>query len=40
VGVHPGYTTETWRDEERRSVLEFASAARAAGHELVSWRSF
>lgn len=40
VGVHPGYATETWRDEERRSVLEFAADARAAGHELVSWRSF
>lgn len=38
VGVHPGYGSEAWRDEERSSVLEFAAAARAAGHELVSWR--
>lgn len=39
VGVHPGYASEAWRDDERRSVLEFAARARAAGHELVSWRS-
>jgi predicted glycoside hydrolase/deacetylase ChbG (UPF0249 family) len=39
VGVHPGYVSEAWRDEERRSVQEFAAQARAAGHELVSWRS-
>lgn len=38
VGVHPGFGSEAWRDEERRSVLEFAAAAREAGHELVSWR--
>lgn len=37
VGVHPGYGGEAWRDEERSSVLELAAAARAAGHELVSW---
>lgn len=40
IGVHPGYASEAWRDEERRSVLEFAAGARAAGHELISWRSF
>lgn len=38
VGVHPGYGSEAWRDEERSSVLELAAAARAAGHGLVSWR--
>jgi predicted glycoside hydrolase/deacetylase ChbG (UPF0249 family) len=36
VGVHPGY--DDWRDDERRSVLAFADAARAQGHELVAWR--
>jgi predicted glycoside hydrolase/deacetylase ChbG (UPF0249 family) len=38
VGVHPGFGSELWRDEERSSVLELAAAARAAGHELVTWR--
>lgn len=38
VGVHPGFESEAWRDEERRSVLELAVAARDAGHELVTWR--
>lgn len=38
VGVHPGYASEDWRDEERRSVLELAAGARAAGHELAGWR--
>jgi chitin disaccharide deacetylase len=37
IGVHPG-TQEAWRDDERRSLAEFVPAARAAGHELVSWR--
>jgi hypothetical protein len=36
IGVHPGY--EGWRDGERTSLLAFAETARAAGHELVSWR--
>lgn len=36
VGVHPGFE-EGWRDDERRSVLEFARNAREAGHELVPW---
>jgi hypothetical protein len=37
VGVHPGYQ-EPWRDAERRAIMEFAIAARAAGHELIGWR--
>jgi hypothetical protein len=37
IGVHPG-TLEAWRDDERRSLARFVPAARAAGHELVSWR--
>jgi hypothetical protein len=37
IGVHPG-TREEWRDDERRSLAAFVPAARAAGHELVSWR--
>lgn len=36
VGVHPGY--DGWRDDERRSLVAFAAAARRDGHELVSWR--
>jgi predicted glycoside hydrolase/deacetylase ChbG (UPF0249 family) len=36
VGVHPGYA-EPWRDAERRAIHEFATAARAAGHELIGW---
>lgn len=36
VGVHPGYVD--WRDDERRSLIAFAAAARRDGHELVSWR--
>jgi predicted glycoside hydrolase/deacetylase ChbG (UPF0249 family) len=36
IGVHPG-TLEGWRDDERRSLAAFVPAARAAGHELVSW---
>jgi chitin disaccharide deacetylase len=37
IGVHPG-TVEAWRDDERRSLAAFVPAARAAGHQLVSWR--
>jgi predicted glycoside hydrolase/deacetylase ChbG (UPF0249 family) len=36
VGVHPGYAEE-FRIAERRGVTEFASAARAAGHSLITW---
>jgi predicted glycoside hydrolase/deacetylase ChbG (UPF0249 family) len=36
VGVHPGYA-ETWREAERRAIVEFADAARAAGHRLIGW---
>jgi predicted glycoside hydrolase/deacetylase ChbG (UPF0249 family) len=36
VAVHPG-SLEGWRDEERGTILRFAPAARAAGHELISW---
>lgn len=39
VGVHPGYGSEPWRDDERSSAIAFAEAARDAGHELVPWRS-
>jgi hypothetical protein len=38
VAVHPG-SLEGWRDEERGTILRFAPAARAAGHELISWRA-
>jgi chitin disaccharide deacetylase len=37
VGVHPG--PEDWRADERRSAERLAGAARALGHELVSWRA-
>jgi predicted glycoside hydrolase/deacetylase ChbG (UPF0249 family) len=36
VGVHPG--TDGWRDAERAGLEAFAPAARAAGHQLVTWR--
>jgi chitin disaccharide deacetylase len=36
IGVHPGYD-EDWRDDERRTALVFAAAAREQGHELVPW---
>jgi hypothetical protein len=36
VGVHPG-EVEEWRVREARGLAEFAPAAAAAGHELVSW---
>jgi chitin disaccharide deacetylase len=36
VGVHPGY--DTWRDDERSSVVSFAMLARDGGHELVAWK--
>lgn len=38
VAVHPG-SREGWRDEERGTLLRFAPAARAAGHELISWNA-
>ena len=38
VAVHPG-SLEAWRDEERGTILRFAPAAQAAGHELIPWRS-
>ena len=36
VGVHPG--PDGWRDDEARSAVRLAAAARERGHELVSWR--
>jgi predicted glycoside hydrolase/deacetylase ChbG (UPF0249 family) len=36
IGVHPGYD-EDWRDDERRTALAFAAAAREQGHRLVPW---
>ena len=36
VGVHPGYS-EDWRDAERAGAQRFAKAARAAGHQLITW---
>jgi predicted glycoside hydrolase/deacetylase ChbG (UPF0249 family) len=36
VGVHPGYA-EGWRDQERRTVQDFARRAIAAGHRLAGW---
>ncbi len=37
VGVHPG-EVEEWRVCESQGLAEFARAAVATGHELVSWR--
>lgn len=36
VGVHPGYC-EDWRDAERAGIQQFAKAAHAAGHKLITW---
>ena len=36
VGVHPGLA-EPWRRREREDLAAFVAAARAAGHQLVSW---
>jgi chitin disaccharide deacetylase len=36
VGVHPGF--ESWRDQERTSLVSFAALARDGGHELVAWK--
>jgi predicted glycoside hydrolase/deacetylase ChbG (UPF0249 family) len=36
VGVHPG--PDGWRAQEQTALAAFVPAARAAGHELVSWR--
>ncbi len=36
VGVHPG--CESWRDQERVSLVRFASLARDGGHDLIAWK--
>jgi hypothetical protein len=36
IGVHPG-RQEDWRNQERLGVLQFASLARQARHELIGW---
>lgn len=36
IGVHPG-ASDQWRDIERIECQRFGSAARARGHELVTW---
>ena len=36
VGVHPGF--ESWRDQERTSLVSFAALARDGGHDLVAWK--
>jgi predicted glycoside hydrolase/deacetylase ChbG (UPF0249 family) len=36
IGVHPGHN-EPWRAAEGAGASEFASAALAAGHELIGW---
>jgi predicted glycoside hydrolase/deacetylase ChbG (UPF0249 family) len=36
IGVHPG-RAESWREGERRLVLELAALAREQGHRLIRW---
>ena len=37
VGVHPGFE-ESWRRDEKLGAELLSREARAAGHELVTWR--
>lgn len=38
VGVHPGYATEPWRNDEREAIQRFAQEARRRGHDLIGWK--